>query len=248
MRGRTALVTGSTSNIGRAIATAFAGEGAHVVVSGRDATRGKGVVAALREQGGKADFLRADLDGSKAASESLAARAVAVLGRVDILVNNAGIYPPDGTLTTDETTFDRIVGVNLRAPYFLSAALVPGMIGAGGGVVINLGSWISRLAVPSGALYSATKGAMETLTRAWSAEFGASGIRVNAISPGVVKPVDVEVFAGEELMRGTPIGRAGHPDAIAAAAVYLASDDAEFVHGTVLDVDGGRTGVYLSAS
>jgi NAD(P)-dependent dehydrogenase (short-subunit alcohol dehydrogenase family) len=248
LRGRTALVTGSTSNLGRAIATAFAAEGAHVVVSGRDAARGDGVVAVLREQGGKADFLRSDLGGSKAGAESLAAEAARVLGRVDILVNNAGIYPPDSTLTTDEATFDRIVGVNLRAPYFLTAALVPGMIAAGGGVVINLGSWISRLGVPSGALYSATKGALETLTRAWSAEFGARGIRVNAISPGVIKPPELEVFRGEELMHGTPVGKGGHPDAVAAAAVYLASEEAAFVHGTVLDVDGGRTGVYVSAS
>ncbi|MCF7553650.1 SDR family NAD(P)-dependent oxidoreductase [Pseudonocardia sp. WMMC193] len=243
LRGRTALITGSTSNIGRAIATAFAAEGAHVVVTGRDRDRGAAIVRALRERGGDADFVRAELDGAHGGAQALAEAA----GPVDILVNNAGIYPPDGTLTTDEETFDRIVGVNLRAPYFLTAALVPGMIARGGGVVINLGSWIARLGVPRGALYSATKGALETLTRAWSAEFGARGVRVNAISPGVIKPVELEVFAGEELMRGTPAGRGGHPDAIAAAAVYLASDDAEFVHGTVLDVDGGRTGVYLSA-
>jgi NAD(P)-dependent dehydrogenase (short-subunit alcohol dehydrogenase family) len=250
LSGRTALVTGSTSNIGRAIAVAYAAEGAHVIVSGRDAARGEAVVAGIRETGGRADWVRADLDGSAAASRALAAGATGRLGgRVDILVNNAGIFPVSTTLTLDEEAFDRVVGVNVRAPFFLTQAVVPHMIDAGGGVIVNLGSWIARLAVPTSSLYSATKGALETLTRAWSAEFGPHGVRVNAVSPGVIRTPDLSPgseYAGERLMRGTPAGRAGHPDAIAAAAVYLASDDAAFVHGTVLDVDGGRLAVAVS--
>jgi NAD(P)-dependent dehydrogenase (short-subunit alcohol dehydrogenase family) len=250
LQGRTALITGSTSNIGRAIAVALAAEGAHVVVSGRDDVRGAAVVDQIRLAGGRADFVRADLDGTAAASHALAAEATAVLGRVDILVNNAGIYPPSTTPTTDESTFDRVYGVNVKAPFFLTQALVPAMISAGGGVVINLGSWIARLGVPVSSLYSSTKGAMETLTRAWAAEFGPQGVRVNAISPGVIVSPDWDATTdhpGEVMMQGTPAGRSGHPDAIAAAAVYLASDDAAFVHGTVLDVDGGRTGVAVVA-
>lgn len=248
LQGRTALITGSTSNIGRAIAVALAAEGAHVVVSGRDDVRGAAVVDQIRTAGGKADFVRADLDGTAAASQALAAQATAVLGRVDVLVNNAGIYPPSTTPTTDEEAFDRVYGVNVKAPFFLTQALVPAMISAGGGVVINLGSWIARLGVPVSSLYSSTKGAMETLTRAWAAEFGPQGVRVNAISPGVIVSPDWDTTTdhpGEVMMLGTPAGRSGHPDAIAAAAVYLASDDAAFVHGTVLDVDGGRTGVAV---
>jgi NAD(P)-dependent dehydrogenase (short-subunit alcohol dehydrogenase family) len=251
LKGRTALITGSTSNIGRSIAVAFAREGAHVVVSGRDDARGAAVVDQIRQEGGRADYVRADLDGTAAASRALASVAAQVLhGRVDILVNNVGIYPPATTPTTDEETFDRVYGVNVKAPFFLTRALVPGMIGAGGGVVINLGSWIARLAVASGALYSSTKGAMETLTRAWAAEFGPQGVRVNAVSPGVIVPPDWDTATdhpGEAMMHGTPAGRSGHPDAIAAAAVYLASDESAFVHGTVLDVDGGRTGVAVVA-
>jgi NAD(P)-dependent dehydrogenase (short-subunit alcohol dehydrogenase family) len=250
LSGKTALVTGSTSNIGRSIALALAAEGAHVVVSGRDRDRGEAVVGLARAGGGRADFVTADLDGSKDASQALAAEATAVVGgRLDVLVNNAGIYPGIGTLETDEETFDRAYAVNVKAPFFLTAAVVPPMIAAGGGVVINLGSWITRLGVPTGGLYASTKGALETLTRAWSAEFGPQGIRVNAISPGVIRPPHLgpEVAFGEVMMSGTPAGTVGHPDAVGQAAVYLAGDESAFVHGTVLDVDGGRLAVAVIA-
>jgi NAD(P)-dependent dehydrogenase (short-subunit alcohol dehydrogenase family) len=247
--GKTALVTGATSNIGRAIAEEFAAEGAHVVVSGRSGQRGSEVVDGIRSRGGRAEFVQADLDGSPEASRALAQEATSVLGgRIDILVNNAGIYPGDSTAATDEKTFDRVYAVNVKAPFFLTAAIAPAMAEAGSGAIINLGSWIARLGIPRGALYSSTKGAMETLTRAWAAEFGPQGIRVNAISPGVVQtPAPGEVHPAEVMMKGTPAGRLGNPEAIAYAAVYLASDEAAFVHGSVLDVDGGRTTVAVIA-
>jgi NAD(P)-dependent dehydrogenase (short-subunit alcohol dehydrogenase family) len=243
LEGKTALVTGATSNIGRAIAEAFAAEGAHVTVSGRSAERGEEVVDGIRARGGRADFVQADLDGSAAASQALAQEATQVLGgRIDVLVNNAGIYPGDTTAATDEKTFDQVYAVNVKAPFFLTATIAPAMVEAGGGAIINLGSWIARLGIPIGALYSSTKGAVETLTRAWAAEFGPQGVRVNAISPGVVQtPAPGEVHPGEIMMKGTPAGRMGNPDAIANAAVYLAGDESSFVHGIVLDVDGGRT-------
>lgn len=251
LQGRKALITGSTSNIGRATALAFAAEGAHVIVSGRDRTRGEAVVAHIRWAGGQADFIRADLDGSLAASHALAAAAIEQLGgHIDILVNNAGIFPPGTTLTTDEQAFDRVYAVNVKAAFFLTQAIVPAMISRGSGVVVNLGSWVARLSLPVGALYASTKGAMETLTRAWSAEFGSQGVRVNAIAPGVILAPDEDSDTDPPvglLMHGTPAGRTGHPDAVAAAAVFLASDDAAFVHGTVVDVDGGRTGVAVVA-
>jgi NAD(P)-dependent dehydrogenase (short-subunit alcohol dehydrogenase family) len=248
--GKTALVTGATSNIGRAIAVALAGEGAHVVVSGRNAERGQAVVQAIRAAGGHADFVAADLDGSAQASRELAAAATGVLGgRIDVLVNNAAIYPGSTTAATDEATFDEVYAVNVKAPFFLTAAIAPAMAERGGGTIINLGSWIARLGIPIGSLYSSTKGAIETLTRAWSAEFGPAGVRVNAISPGVVheQSPDNEEHPGDVMMRGTPAGRSGTPDAIAHAAVYLASDEAAFVDGTVIDVDGGRVGVAVIA-
>ncbi|HEV2923340.1 MAG TPA: SDR family oxidoreductase [Solirubrobacteraceae bacterium] len=249
LHGKTALVTGSTSNIGRAIAVAFGREGAHVLVSGRSAPRGTEVVEEIRGSGGSADFLAVDLDGSREASRALAQEATSVLGgRIDVLVNNAGIYPAASTVETDEETFDRVYAVNVKAPFFLTAAIAPAMVARGDGAIINLGSWIARLGIPMGGLYSSTKGAVETLTRAWAAEFGPSGVRVNAISPGVVLAGPSEQGErAEALMRGTPAGASGRPDAIAHAAVYLGSDEAEFVHGTVIDVDGGRVGVAVIA-
>ena len=165
------------------------------------------------------------LDGSVEHSRELSALAGAVYGPVEILVNNAGIYPPGGTLSTDGETFDRMVEVNVKAPFFLTAALVPAMIEAGWGVVINLGSWNARLGLPVGTAYASTKGAVETLTRAWAAEFGPQGIRVNAISPGVTFDGNSPVaeVAGP-MMEATPLGRMVDPEAVARAAVFLASE------------------------
>src|ERR1700722_13189288 len=244
--GKTALVTGATSNIGRAIALEFAAQAAHVVVSGRSLERGALVVEQIRAAGGRADFVRASLDGSAKASRDLASETMRVLdGRIDILVNNAGVFPRTTTATTDEETFDEVYAVNVKAPYFLTGAIGPVMAEAGAGAIINLGSWIARLGIPS-ALYSSTKGAVETLTKAWAAEFGPAGVRVNAISPGVIREANRDeseraTDPAEVMMRGTPAGGSGTPDAVAHAAVYLASDEAAFVHGTVIDVSGGPT-------
>ena len=188
LANKTALVTGATSNIGRAIAVAFAAEGAQVAASGRSHERGREVTEEIRAAGGHADFLTAHLDGSARASEDLAHEAVRVLGgRIDVLVNSAGIYPGLSTAATDEAIFDEVYAVNVKAPFFLVAAIAPAMAENGGGAIINLGSWIARIGIPVGSLYSSTKGAIETLTRAWAAEFGRAGVRVNAISPGVIR-------------------------------------------------------------
>jgi NAD(P)-dependent dehydrogenase (short-subunit alcohol dehydrogenase family) len=246
LAGKTALVTGATGSLGGAITRAFAAEGAFVAASGRDGARGGALIAELEAAGGRAVFLEADLDGSAAASRDLAARATEALGgRVDILVNNAGIFPGDSTQDTDEATFDRVFGVNVKAPFFLVGALAPAMAERGDGAIVNLGSWVARLSVPVGALYASSKGALETLTRAWAAEFGPRGVRVNAISPGVMRPVADEPAPAEMMMVGTPAGVAGPAEAIGAAAVYLASDEASFVHAATLDVDGGRVGAAV---
>lgn len=250
LQNKIALVTGATSNIGRAIATALAAEGARVIVSGRDADRGAQVIAEIREAGGHADFVRADLTGDPSASAGLAADALALTGgRLDILVNNAGVYPLHSTADAGDDLFDLVYGVNVKAPFHLVQALVPALA-ASHGVILNLGSWVARLAVPSSPLYSSSKAAMEALTRAWSSELGPRGIRVVGVSPGVIRPLGSDPEAphrSDTLMADAPAGRAGEATDIAAASVYLVSDDASFVHGTTLDVDGGRANVAVSA-
>jgi NAD(P)-dependent dehydrogenase (short-subunit alcohol dehydrogenase family) len=241
--GKTALVTGSTSGIGRAIADRLAADGAHVIVTGRDTARGWAVIEGITASGGKASFVHADFAGGAASARQLAADVTELLGGApDILVNNAGIYPAAPTLTADEATFDAVMTTNVKAPFFLAAALVPGMIERGSGTIINIGSWIATLAVPTGALYAASKATIELLTKAWAAEFGPKGIRVNAVSPGVIRTegnAAVAEIAGK-MMETAPARRPGEPEEIAAAVAFLAGDDAAFIHASIVPVDGGR--------
>jgi len=244
MESRTALVTGSTSGIGRAIAAALAADGLRVAVSGRDATRGDAVA---QEIGGV--FVAADLGESAAAARDLAARATEALGgRIDVLVNNAGVYPGGATAELSDADADALLAVNVRAPHALVAAIAPAMAARGDGVIVNVGSWISRVGMPQGALYGATKAAVEQLTRSWAAEFGSAGVRVNAVSPGVTRTEGTAGAAAvlDAMAARTPAGRVGEPEDVAAAVAWLASDGARFVHGATIDVDGGALNTYAA--
>ncbi|MFI5756733.1 SDR family NAD(P)-dependent oxidoreductase [Streptomyces sp. NPDC051569] len=239
--GRTALVTGSTSGIGRAIATRLAAEGAYVLVSGRDADRGHAVVSAIRDAGGRADFAAADLTTARDAQALAGAALDLADGRVDILVNNAGIYPGTPTLDLDEATYEQVMDVNVRGPLFLTQALLPSMLDRGSGVIINMGSWVAQVGFIGGALYSASKAMLEQLTRGWASEFGSRGVRVNAIAPGVIlsDPTAPGADFKHRMVEASPAGHAGSVEDIAHAAVYLAGDESAYVHGTTLVVDGG---------
>ena len=241
LASRTAIVTGSTSGIGEATARALAAEGAHVLVSGRHAERGRAVVDAIRTDGGRANFVAVDLAGSYDEIRAFASTATEVLGDVDILVNNAGIYPATATADLADADLDAMLAVNVRAPHVLVAELAPAMASRGRGAIVTIGSWMAQVGVPFAAMYAATKAADEQLTRSWAAEFGPRGVRVNTVAPGAtLTPGNEDSRAVLDAMTaGTPAGVVVRPADIARGVLYLVSDDAAMVHGITLSVDGG---------
>jgi len=243
--GATALVTGGNSGIGRATALALSSLGAHVILSGRHADRGEGTVAAIHAQGGSADFAAADLTDA-ASVRALAQRATELGGgHVDILVNNAGVYPFGATHDTAEAEFDGVFAVNVKAPFFLVGELAPEMAKRGHGAIVNVTTMVAEFGMANMALYGASKAALVLLTKSWAAEYGPSGVRVNAVSPGPTRTEGTGEMgeALDHLAAAAPSGRPGRPDEIASAIVYLASDKASFIQGAVLPVDGGRIAV-----
>jgi NAD(P)-dependent dehydrogenase (short-subunit alcohol dehydrogenase family) len=241
LSGKTALITGSTSGIGRAIADTFATLGAHVIVTGRDTNRGDAAVAEIRATGAQADFIVADLNDLSNIG-ALGAKALEIGGgRVDILVNNAGIYPFTPVSDVTEEAFDQVYDTNVKAVFFLTQALLPAMVEHGDGAIVNFSTGLANRGVAGGSVYSSSKGAIESLTRAWAAEFGPSGVRVNTISPGVIiTPGTDAVGSGVfELIKGDPAGRPGQPDDVALAVAFLVTDASRYLHGITLPVDGG---------
>jgi NAD(P)-dependent dehydrogenase (short-subunit alcohol dehydrogenase family) len=245
LTGSTALVTGGNSGIGRSTAVALARLGAHVILSGRDAARGEQVAAAIRADGGRADFVPADLS-DEGSAQQLARRAAELGGgHVDILVNNAGVFPFGPTHEASEGEFDTVYAVNVKAPFFLVAELAPEMAKRGRGAIVNVTTMVAEFGAPEMALYGSSKAALVLLTKSWAAEYGPSGVRVNAVSPGPTRTEGTAAMgeALDQLASAAPSGRPGLPEEIAAAITYLVSDAASFVHGAVLPVDGGRIAV-----
>ena len=241
---RKALVTGATSGIGQAIAEALAAQSVQVLVTGRDARRAEQVVAGIRAKGGKADVVVADLASAQSVT-NLAAQAEKVLGSVDILVNNAGVFTFGPTAEVTAEAFDAMYDTNVKAPLLLTARLAPGMAQRGWGRVVNITTMVAHIGMAGAALYGSSKAALQLLTQAWAAEYGPSGVTVNAISPG---PVRTPGTAGmgdalDQLGKTVPAGRVGTPAEIAAAAVFLASEGASYVNGATIAVDGGRVAV-----
>jgi NAD(P)-dependent dehydrogenase (short-subunit alcohol dehydrogenase family) len=239
LTGQRALVTGATSGIGRAVALQLAREGAEVLVHGRDATRGAETVQTIAASGGKASFVAADLGEADDVK-----RLASDVGDIDILINNAGISVFGPTAEFDITAFDRMFASNVRAPFLLVAALAPGMAARGHGSIVSVSSMAGGVGLVGGAAYGATKASLEAMTRAWAAEFSASGVRVNAIAPG---PVYASTPSGPEFIGAlgetTPMHRASQPGEIAEVIAFLASPRASYITGATVAADGGRRAI-----
>jgi NAD(P)-dependent dehydrogenase (short-subunit alcohol dehydrogenase family) len=239
--GRTVLVTGSTSGIGRAAAEQFGASGARVIVTGRDQTRGREVVDAITSGGGEAHFIAADLSAPDGA-RNLAQAA----GDVDVLVNNAGIFPFGATHELPIEDLNAVLDFNIVAPFTLTAKLVPHMIERGSGAIVNVSTMVASFGLPGMSAYGASKAALELLTKAWAAEYGPAGVRVNAVSPGPTRTPGTAVMGEEginQLAATLPLGRAADAREIANTIVYLASDQSSFINGAIVPVDGGRVAV-----
>ena len=244
---KTALVTGAASGFGRAIAQRFAREGASVLIADLDADGAESAAQALREQGARAAAVRCDV-ASSADYAAAVARAVSEFGGLDIVVNNAGTtHANKPALQVSEAEFDRVMRVNLKSLYWSAQHAIPAL-SRPGGVMINVASTTGVRPGPGLSWYSASKAAMINISRGLALEFAREGIRVNAINPMIGETALLEQFMGmpdtpenrQRFLARIPLGRFTRPDDVAGAAVFLASDDASFLTGTCIDVDGGR--------
>lgn len=244
LTGKTALVTGSSGAIGRAIILALAREGAAVTVTGRDADLTHLTVAAVQSIGGSAFAHVADLSRRSETRGLLDAALRHFDGRLDILVNNAGMSYKEPLADVTDEHFDHQVELNFAAPYFLSQGVAPVMRGHGGGRIVFVSSTGASAAHADASVYDAMKAGLEALTRCLAVELGPAGILVNAIQPGhIINDTDVPAEptpARVAHWRAIPVGRPGQPEDVAQAVLYLVSPQASYVTGTVMRVDGGR--------
>lgn len=248
LAGKTAIVTGAASGFGRGIAERFAREGCAVMVSDIADAAGEAVAAGIRAGGGRAHYVHADVSRSGDVKALLDA-TLAHFGKLDVVVNNAGTtHRNQPLLNVDEATFDRIYAVNVKSIYLTALHMVPYFRQAGGGAFINIASTAGVRPRPGLTWYNGTKGAVIITSKGMAAELGPDNIRVNCVNPVIGETALLEEFMGmpdtpenrKKFLATIPLGRFSKPEDIAAACVFYASDDAAFVTGTCLEVDGGR--------
>ncbi|HXD12260.1 MAG TPA: glucose 1-dehydrogenase [Anaerolineales bacterium] len=253
LSGKTAIITGATSGIGKATALLFAEEGADLIITGRRAELGQRVAAEIRQKGGRCVFVEADHTQAGDCSRVLE-RTLAECGRVDILFNNAGIVTQGTAETTAEDIWNETLAINVTAVWRMNKLVIPHMKKQGGGVIVNNGSDWSVVAGKNAFPYIVSKGAIGMMTKAMALDFARDNIRVNAVCPGdtlVERWIEKGYFEGsdpvtiedaiKESSAYLPMGRFGKPEEIARAVLFLASDDSSFVTGHLLLVDGGNT-------
>ena len=248
------IITGAGGGMGRIAAQMFAKEGAKIVVAEFGEAAGKETVDLIRADGGEATFVKVDVS-KEADAKAMVDHAVATYGRLDCLYNNAGVMPEadHSVIDTEVDVWDQVMAVNVRGVFLGCKYAIPAMEASGGGSIVNIASFVALLgcSVPQDA-YTASKGAVLSLTRSLAVQFGPSGIRTNAICPGPVEtPLLMELFAKDPAKAARryvhiPMGRFGRPEEIADAVVFLASDESSFVTATTFLVDGGISGAYVT--
>jgi 3-oxoacyl-[acyl-carrier protein] reductase len=243
LTGKTALVTGGSRGLGRAIALAFARQGANVAVNYRgNATAADDVATEITSIGRRATTVQGDTAAGREACEAIVKDALDALGSIDILVNNAGITRDNLLMRMDADEWDAVIDTNLSGPFWMTRAIARPMLKARSGRIINMSSAAGRMGNAGQANYAAAKAGLIGLTKTTARELASRGITCNAIAPGLIETdltADLPEAATEALKGLTPLGYIGTVDDVAAAAVYLASDEARYVTGQVIGVDGG---------